>query len=97
MYGVGPFSTLSLTAVATDSLPKCGPEEMNVASLVDRLVRPESAVADIESKINSFDTTIASNHAQVIEIVDMDNILHKRLIAMNFICVSMTSPLACHI
>jgi hypothetical protein len=57
--------------VAIDRIPKYGPEETNIATLVDKHTRLESAVAEIACKMESFDNIIP-NRAQATELVNMD-------------------------
>jgi hypothetical protein len=57
--------------VAIDRIPKYGPEETNIATLVDKHTRLESAVAEIACKMESFDNVIP-NRAQVTELANMD-------------------------
>jgi hypothetical protein len=62
---------VTFAAVAIDRIPKYGPEETNIATLVDKHTRLESAVAEIACKMESFDNVIP-NRAQATELANMD-------------------------
>lgn len=52
---------VKFAALAYDRLPRYGPEEINIAAVVDRQVRTDQYLSDISSKLDSFTTSQASS------------------------------------
>lgn len=60
----GVFDSRKFVAWDHDNLPKFGPEEINIAAVVDRQVRVEAAIQDISAKVHQLSTTqIAADNA----------------------------------
>jgi hypothetical protein len=55
----GVLSGVSFVAANLDSLPKFGPEELNLAAVVDRQVRTDSAIKDLSTTVQQ----LAATHA----------------------------------
>ena len=56
----GVLNGVSFVAANLDSLPKFGPEELNLAAVVDRQVRADSAIKDLTTTVQQLATTQAS-------------------------------------
>lgn len=53
----GVFDGHKFVACNLDNLPKFGPEELNIAAVVDRQVRVEASIKDISSKVHQLAST----------------------------------------
>ena len=53
----GVYDKCKFVASNLDNLPKFGPEELNVAAVVDRQVRTEAAIQDISVKVHQLSAT----------------------------------------
>ena len=51
----GKLDDVRFAAIAYDRLPRYGPEELNVAAVVDRQLRTEQCITDIANKLAIFD------------------------------------------
>jgi hypothetical protein len=58
---LGVLNDVSFVAANLDSLPKFGPEELNLATVVDRQVRADSAIKDLTTTVQQLAATQAGS------------------------------------
>ena len=58
---LGVLKSVSFVAASLDSLPKFGPEELNLAAVVDRQVRTDSAIKDLSITVQQLEATQAGS------------------------------------
>jgi hypothetical protein len=52
---------IKFAAVAIDRIPKYGPEELNIATMIDKQIHLESVIAELELKIDSMRSSVSDN------------------------------------
>ena len=74
------LNTVSFVSVNLDNLPKFGPEEFNLAAVVDRQVRNEAAIKDMSAAIGQLNVVQAGS--SVHEAVDVTSTCHELVKSM---------------
>ena len=66
----GIFDQLDALFVAANLLPKYGPEETNIASVVDRQIGVETAIQEMSSSIHALQSSRVQNEMAAITGID---------------------------
>ena len=74
------LNTVTFVSVNLDNLPKFGPEEFNLAAVVDRQVRNEAAIKDMSAAIGQLNVVQADS--SVHEAVDLTSTCHELVKSM---------------
>lgn len=76
----GAINNVIFVAANFDIMPKFGPEEINIASVVDRQIRVESALNDVSTSINELKSV--NNVQSVTEVVSGNEVVRSMLDGM---------------
>jgi len=97
------LTKVRFAAIAYDRLPRYGPEELNIAAVIDRQARTEQSIGDIDAKLKSLctsSTTIPDSVVHITEAVTRvddelrrsTQCLQEQINQLTSICTKLSQP-----